>query len=139
MNAFDFALTETILAAEFRDTQLDTKQGDPVFLIVVHETSVVSAFSRLIETVQRTDLDYRISSVARCVRLNGIRIKVVSLAASQLLQIRGETLIGAVLDIRALHDMSEDKRSDMTVSLHIGMGTMRNQGFPAALVISPVM
>lgn len=136
MNVFDLAIAETVLAADFRDTQLDTKSGDPVFLIVVHETAVVSAFSRLIETIQRTDFDYKISSSARCVRLNGIRISVVSATTPQ---IRGETLIGAVLDTKALRDVSAEERSEAQNSLHIGMATMRQQGFPAALIICPVM
>lgn len=136
MYAFDLAIAETNLAADFQDTQLDAKKSYPVFLIIVHKTSVASAFRRLVETIQRTDLDYRINSASRYVHLNGIRIKVVAPSASQ---IRGETLIGAVLDSRALHDMSEDKRSDMIVSLHFGMRAMRKQGFQAALVISPVM
>lgn len=136
MNVFDFAISETTLASDFSDTQLDTKQNNPAFLIVVDKSDIVSAFSRLVETIQRTDLDYRISSAARVVRLNGIRIGVVSADAQN---IRGETLIGAVLDIKALRDASSEVIGETQKSLHSSMSTMRHQGFPAALIVVPVM
>lgn len=136
MNVFDLAIEEALLASDFRAAQKDTNCSHPVFLIVVNEDAIVSAFMRLIETLQRTDFEYLINSVTHSVMLYGIRISVVSSSSEN---IRGETLIGAVLDAKVLRDNSDEEALKKLKSLHIGMMTMRHQGFPAALVTGPVM